>query len=181
MSDIPVSVVNSGLWQTLTSQASYVETIKTLRGTAEAIAQKIAELIPDYTDHSVDHMDGLWPLADQAFKKDEIRKFTTSEVFILGCSFYIHDLAMALAATKEGCAELKDSVPYKSAFKKLKACDGFSDPEATSVALRIAARELHASKAEQLADSKLPGIDRYLLEPTSIRNECGNMIGKVTL
>jgi hypothetical protein len=89
-----------------------------LRKVSEAIGRKVAELLPDYTDHSVEHMDALWSVADEIFTAGELGSFSVGEAFVLGSSFYVHDLGMAFGATPEGVRELRESTAYKSSFER---------------------------------------------------------------
>lgn len=178
MSKIPPIITKSGLWKQLGQHPDFPKALEGLREIAEKIAAKAVETLPEYTDHSVTHMDALWRVADQVFISEEIQQFTPGEAFILACSFYVHDLGMALAATAKGREELEQSEVYSSTYERLRA-SGYEEEAAKVEALKIAARDLHAHKAKTLIDEKFPGLDRYLIETTELREKWGSFIGQV--
>src|SRR4051812_25035393 len=102
MNDLPNKITSSKLWRHLGENLELQRVIYDLRIIAESISNQTARLLPGYTDHSIKHMDTLWVITDQVFTPEEISQFSKGETFILGCSFYVHDLGMALAATQEG-------------------------------------------------------------------------------
>jgi hypothetical protein len=179
MNDFPQSITNSRLWAQIDSQPDLQSALKELRTTASVVAAKIAEVLPDYTDHSFVHMDALWGISEQVFTEQEIKLFSPGEAFILACTFYIHDIGMALAATPQGVRELESSSSFKATFDRLVQARGYEDDTARRFALKDAARELHAEKAEQFIDQKLPGLDRFLIEKKELREQWGNHIGLV--
>lgn len=154
--------------------------LKHLREVAEALGGQVARVLPDYTDHSVRHMDALWGLADQVLTPPELEIFSVGEAFVLGCTFYVHDLGMASAATAEGIAGLKQTDPYRSAFSRAQRVTGLTEPEAKRIAIQISSRQLHAEKCELFVLERIPGVDLYLLEPTELREKWGMSIGSVS-
>src|SRR5256885_17161692 len=102
MADPSTAVTNTHLWQRIAAHGDFIPAIKGLRSTAEVVAAKIAEVLPEYTDHSITHMDALWSLSEQVFTKQELERFSPGEAFVLACSFYIHDIGMGLPMTQEG-------------------------------------------------------------------------------
>jgi hypothetical protein len=179
VSDIPKVVTNSGLWARLSISTDLRQVLEHLRNTAEAIGAKTAETIPEFTDHSVVHMDALWTICDQIFTIGEIERFTASEAFVLGTSFYLHDLGMALGATLEGRTLLEQSPDYEATVRRLQETPGLSESDATLIALKVVARNRHAENAELIAQQPLPGIDQCLIEPNHIRRDWSDYIGKI--
>jgi hypothetical protein len=124
-------------------------------------------------------MDALWSVAGEIFTAAELGSFSVGEAFVLGSSFYVHDLGMALGATPEGVRELRGSQAYKSSSERAIRVLGSDEKSADIAALRIAARELHGPKASALVHSPMPGIGRFLIEPSEVRAHWGTAIGSV--
>lgn len=180
MSELPTEITTSKLWERLSRLSDFQAAVKGIRNTSEVVAAKIAEVLPEYTDHSVIHMDALWGVTQQVFTSEEMQSFSAGEAFILASSFYVHDIGMALAATPEGRAQLEQSSAYLSSYERAVHSKRFTTEEAKVLALKDAARETHAERAETFIDSPLPGLDRYLLESTELREQWGAHIGMVS-
>lgn len=168
------------LWTILETDKELSQAILDIRENCRLLADNIRVLIPSFTDHSVSHMDALWTVCDAIFTETEINKFTLAESFILGSSFYFHDIGMAFGATNEGIENLKKSERYNSISSKLKNVDGLTNEKSECIALQLAARELHAKNAFKLCSEKIPGIDKYIIEKEAIRNSWANYIGDVS-
>ena len=179
MNEVPDKIVNTCLWKAMRQHSPFEAALIGVRGIAEVVAAKIAEVLPGFTDHSIIHMDALWQVGDKVFTQEEIKRFTPSEAFVLVTSFYTHDLGMAVAATPEGRKELSQSSVYSATLERLLKNSTYEKQEAERISLQIAARELHADNAEGFVDRKIPGLDRYLLEDTELRNQWGRFIGQV--
>ncbi len=109
----PESYIRQRTVARVSAQESYVSAIRGIRNVAAALSQRIATALPEYTDHSVVHMDSLWQVADQVLTRDEISRFTPGEAFLLASSFYVHDLGMALPATGAGKEEIRKTDAYR--------------------------------------------------------------------
>lgn len=168
------------LWTKLETDKELSQAILDIRGNCRLLADNIRVLIPGFTDHSVNHMDALWTVCDAIFTEAEINKFTLAEAFILGSSFYFHDIGMAFGATIEGIENLKKSERYNSIISKLKNVDGLTSEKSECIALQLSARELHAKNAFKLCSEKIPGLDKYIIEKEAIRNSWSNYIGDVS-
>jgi hypothetical protein len=125
-------------------------------------------------------MDALWQISDAVLTAEEADKFTVAEAFVLGCCFYVHDLGMAFAATKEGAQELKTTPAFTSALERTQKIKSLAPDQAEIVALQVAARELHAMKSDALATQELPGLHRFLLEPFELRQQWSSLVGLVS-
>ncbi len=176
---VPPVVTKSRLWSILETDPELAQALTGIRTVAAAISAKVQELIPDFTDHSVTHMDALWTVLDQVLTPDESSQLNAGEAFVLGASFYVHDLGMALAATADGRAKLEATETFRTTASRLESVDGCSPAEAKRTALRVSARELHASNALALATEALPGLDRFLIETMAVRDRWAYMIGTV--
>jgi len=179
MDDLPTTITNSGLWVRITDE-DLQHAIKNLRRVASAIGAQVAKVLPGYTDHSNKHMDALWQVASQVFTKEEIQKFSPGEAFILGCSFYVHDLGMAMAAMPEGLAKLRESKVYASIYERAQVVKGLEQDKADALAVEIASREIHSDQAEMLISEKIGAVDQYLIESSELRRQWAAYIGQVS-
>ena len=178
MSDIPSKVTASGLWRILSKNAELAHSISKLRESVEVLASKISEQIPEFTDHSIKHLDALWAVADKVLTPSEMERLSTGEAFVLAGSLYLHDLGMAVAATVDGADQLRKSKVYSSTKIRLQHA-GVADGQAEIIALKHAARSLHAKFAFELAVNQVPGLNRYLIEDSDIRSNWAEFIGQV--
>jgi hypothetical protein len=87
---------------------------------------------------------------------------------------------MAIAATQEGIDKLKLTEKYKSYYELASNSKALSSEQANTFALQAAARELHAQHAIDFSTDLIPGLDRYLIEKSNIRNDWGTFIGEVS-
>ncbi|HEX6904424.1 MAG TPA: ATP-binding protein [Thermoanaerobaculia bacterium] len=179
MTDLPTSVTASLLWRRMSGHLNLVHGLSELRETASAVAAKAETVVPDFTDHSVKHMDALWEITQVVLTAEEIERITPAEAFILGSSFYVHDLGMAVGATAEGRALLEASDAFNNALSHLKGLQKVSHLVARESAFKIASRELHAKLAESFVDERVPGLDRHLIQSLEVRRQWGAMIGQV--
>jgi hypothetical protein len=182
MNDIPSTVANSRLWTRLNDDPELIHALRNLRKTSEKLAATVASSVPDFTDHSIRHMDHLWSVADQVLTPDETTHLTLGEAFLLAVSFYLHDIGMALACNKAGLDEIRASPPYQEFLKRT----GFATADATqqrgleAKAVAYAVRRLHAAAAIKLAGSAIPGTaDIFLLEPREIREVWASDAGNI--
>lgn len=177
--ELPRTIGCSTLWTRLAEAGQFRRAILDLRTICTIIGAKTASTLPGYTDHSVLHMDRLWEVAGTVFLPSEVERFSVAEAFILGASFYVHDLGMALGATPDGRSKLEESEQFKSVYDRLRVVDAKEDGTARAIALQVAARSVHAEFAASCIDREFPGLDRYLIESTDLRSEWGDHIGKV--
>lgn len=168
------------LWSRIEENQELSQSILDIRTNCILLGETIKNLIPGFTDHSITHMDALWSMADSVFTDSEILLFTTGETFILGSSFYFHDLGMSLGATKEGVDKLRGSEKYSSYKSRLVDVFHLNLEQADIIALQLTSRELHAETALKLCSNKVPGLDKYIIEKESIRSSWANYIGEVS-
>ena len=162
-----------------------------LRERASQLAAEIPQDLRDYTVHDITHSDALWELADKI--GGEKVDLTPTEGFVLGAAFLIHDLGMGLAALPGGINELMAEPDWREI---LSSCvseelgrpvtkDDISNPSpvALEYAKRIALRENHARRAENLAFNSWPtprGESSYYLIPDEdLRQDYGHLIGRI--
>ncbi len=180
MSETPAKVTGTRLWARLALNSDLAGAIRDIRDVAEELGAQAAHTVPGFTDHSVEHMDALWAVTDVVLTGDETDMMSPAEAFILGASFYVHDLGMALAATSEGLKAVRESGAYEGAKAKASAVDGLPEGDADRAAIQVASRALHAEKALQLATAQLPGVGRHLLEKSELRDDWAWQIGTVS-
>jgi Histidine kinase-, DNA gyrase B-, and HSP90-like ATPase len=181
---LPREIIDSALWKRLLQMDLYAATIKEIRSIADPLAAQIAHSLPDLTDHSSRHMDALWGVADQVLSGAEMDALSPSEAFALGACFYIHDLGMVLNATASGRDTLRLTEAYKVAYARETGRNkgkggGIDYKRADDIAHRAAAREMHAIHATDIATKLLPGVNRYLIESTVIRERWAHVLGEI--
>lgn len=173
----PLKLSSSALYHVLKRDEELLDSIRTLRQTAEYCAETIARDAPGFTDHSIRHMDALWAVAEKVLTADEVAALSTAEAFLLVTGFYLHDIGMAYAATEVGRSRLEESPEYLSV---LKSTTGENiKPALRGQALATAIRAKHAGVATELATSVIPGTNRFLIEPAEIREQFGLTCGRI--
>lgn len=177
---VPQQIAQSRLWSRLANHPEHTQVLLDLRTLAAAIGAQAERTIPEYTDHSVRHMDALWAVSDQVLTSDECDHVTAGEALVLGASFYVHDLGMAFAATAAGANLLRASKEYAAARDRLVRSFRLPEVRADVLALRVATREVHAKAAADLCSQPLPGIGRYLIENSEMRERWSHLIGLVS-
>lgn len=112
--ELPATVNDSKLWQRLGENEDLQSVVRQLRQVAETLASSIAASVPNFTDHSIRHMDALWTVTDRVLTEAEINSLSVGEAFLIGVAFYLHDIGMAFAASPEGLAKVRESQPYRN-------------------------------------------------------------------
>jgi hypothetical protein len=179
MTPLPDSIKQTRIFQRLSVSADLIVMIESVRSIAEALGGQIERLIPEYTDHSVRHMDALWSVADTILLPTETDQCSIEELFLLCCTFYVHDLGMAIACTNEGIERLRSTAEYKAALNPKPDADPAVKARDELLAIRIAARSLHAEIAQKLTLEPIPGLNRYLIEDSDMRDKWGDLIGEI--
>src|SRR3990167_3546416 len=105
--DLPKHVVDSGLYARLKEDDELQHALMSMRSVVLSLAETTNRTVPDFTDHTVRHMDALWRITGEVLTKNEIEALAPAEAFLLGAGFYLHDIGMAYAATEVGLAKLK--------------------------------------------------------------------------
>ena len=170
-----MKIQETKLWARLGS--TYPPVVLAIRKISEVLASKIAEQLPAFTDHSIKHMDALWIIAEAVLTDEQLNSLTEAEAFALGVSFYSHDLGMALASTVDGLAIIRATSEYQTEVHRLRIAS--SPAIADLLAVRFALRETHAVHALSLLSDVLPGLGRYLIEETEVRDAWAFTIGEI--
>ncbi|MBS1902303.1 MAG: ATP-binding protein [Bacteroidetes bacterium] len=169
------------LWLAMNAAPELQHELLSIRSNCEKIADRVQVVLPGYTDHSVRHMDALWGIAEVVFTDKELERFSASEVFVLGASFYFHDLGMARAATVQGCEDLRNSDAYRAQKSRAISVLGLAEREADFLALEVGARDTHAEFAEKLCKEEFPGLGQHVIEKAEIRRHWADYIAKVSV
>lgn len=160
------------------------------REKAKTLANEISRDLPDYTVHDITHIDALWDMADLIVPEE--LDINPAEAFVLGGSFLLHDLGMAVASYPGGLDEikkeqiwidaatglLKNELHRKVSNEDLINISSDLEKQATEKTLRY----LHAQRAHVLAklswkDSE--DQDVFLIENTELRDSFGTIIGLI--
>lgn len=177
--ELPKHIVESGLYSRLKEDEELLYGLTSMRSVAISLAETTYRTVPDFTNHTVRHMDALWWVADRVLTQDEIAQLTPAEAFLLSSGFYLHDIGMAYAATEAGVARIKDSNEYRGFIAALPENKRL-DPKMEARAIAVAVRHLHADAAKELATHEVPGSEgRYLFEAKSFRAAWGPTCGEV--
>lgn len=177
--DAPDSVTRSPLWRQLATNREYVDAMVKLRASAGQLAGIVAQFLPEYTDHSLRHMDSLWHVAGQVLTSAEVKLLNSGEAFLLGASFYLHDLGMAFPVTSAGKEQIKGSEQYQAAYRRFERLNPRDRSKADELAMRETTRELHAQKALELATEPVPGLGRFLIEDSEFRERWAYFAGQI--
>lgn len=176
--DTPQTIITSQLYCNLAHDEELLNSILSMRKVAASLAATISGSVPCFTDHSIKHMDALWSVTDQVLTAEEVAQLTTAEAFLLACSFYLHDLGMAYAATEEGRSRCVESPHYISFMSSLSP-EARDTDDVKAQALAFTVRKIHAPAAHELATNKIPGTEYYLFESKSIREAWGATCGQI--
>lgn len=174
----PNQISSGRLFGILKTDPELLAALTNIRETAEQLGETIARDLPSFTDHSIRHMDALWRVAEKVLTTSEIDEMSPAEVFLLGAGFYLHDIGMAYAATREGRRRLEQSDEYQAAIASVPQ-DRRSDPDVVANAISSAVRIRHARAAEELAIAPIPGINNFIIEPANIRQQFGQTCGVI--
>ncbi len=170
---------DSRLFKALSKNATLAGAVESMRPIAARVGREVANQLPEYTDHSIAHMDALWAVADSVLTTAETESLTPDEAFLLAASFYVHDLGMAIAATPVGLTRLKESSEYKAELEMAQRVNNLPPEKAEALAIRAAARKLHAHEAIGLATQLIPGVNQYLIESAVVRTTYCATVGLI--
>lgn len=155
--------------------------LSTVRKNAAGMAQKIAHDFPNLTVHDVTHMDALWNVSNLLI--DKKHGLNPLEIFILGCTFYLHDAALCFDAYAGGKNAVRETDTWKDAFwRSEQRTNGIE--ESQKIADFEAIRALHAQQAEKIAYKgwlrAYGEKEIFIIEDEELREHHGALIGKIS-
>jgi hypothetical protein len=176
--NLPSYIKNSTLYTRLCDDSELLAVTLSLRSVVSSLAETVSRTVPEFTDHSIRHMDSLWRIVDCILTPSEVASMSIGEAFLLACSFYLHDIGMAYAATKDGLDRILSSPQFSSVIEAIPP-QLRGDNKYRVRALAYAVRVLHAEVASELATEPIPGTNIFLFEALSIRETWAETCGKV--
>ena len=142
-----------------------------IEGVMEKYLRGIKEDFPQLTDHSLTHSKMLWQYAN-IIVGDKAKYINPMEAFVLYIVFLIHDSGMCYSILNNIDEIEKD--PLYTDF-----IDQYGDtPNQKKEALFFTVRQRHGDFALRIATEKLRE-NEYLIEDISLREELGQIIGKI--
>lgn len=145
--------------------------LRDIRDKVRYISERISEEFPNLTLHNLDHLDELWDTASLLIDKNY--PWNPFEGYVLGCSILLHDLAICFQAYEGGREAVRNTDVWKDNLKFYG-----TEEEADFVTLR----GLHAEQAQKvlaLSWENLSGEKIYLIEDSSLRIHCAELIGQI--
>ncbi|MBN1459532.1 MAG: ATP-binding protein [Armatimonadetes bacterium] len=176
--EIPRAITSSRLWASLDTDPELLDTVARLRTIAIEYSRTLVKTVPDFTDHSAKHMDGLWAVSECVLTEEETAALTPAEAFLVASGFYLHDAGMAYAATEEGRLRIESSAEYGGVLASFPE-HLREDSAVRTMVLEHAVRCLHADAAVELATGRLPGTELFLFDAQNIRDAWGITCGQV--
>jgi len=164
---------------------------ESFRAKADLLAREIPKDVQQLTDHSIDHMDDLWEMADIIL--DGRVELNAAEAFIFGGAVLLHDLANTVAAFPRGLEDLYGKewddlvhAAYSKKFDRRPTAEECRRPHESVYPdiLLTRLRQTHARQAEALA---IQGFYRqdgtegrvHLLDDEALRQDLGVLIGRI--
>jgi hypothetical protein len=159
------------------------------RERASQLAGEVSADLREFTVHDITHIDALWDLTDVIV--GETYTFNPLEAFVLGSSFLLHDLGMALASHEFGLKPLTQRAAWpgylRAAFRQIhnrlptNIAQAADDSETLHMATGWILRDIHADTAEHLIERswKSGNVQIYLMDDQDLRQYLGALIGKI--
>lgn len=151
------------------------------RDNVEFVAAEIALSMPEFTDHSITHVDALWDTA--SIIVGEETPINPLEGFVLGGAFLLHDIGMGIAAFLNDENDPRKGLQFEDTCALLRRqSPNLDDDKVEREALSRVLRVNHAAQAERIVNEQFTygiGQKTYLLEKASLRARYGSVIGKI--
>lgn len=175
------------LWEKTLGQKKhkYKSEIEQLRVSFESVHEEASYLAGtikvkffEYTDHTVEHADALWNMADIILEESDI-KLNPAEAYVLGCSFLLHDLGMSCAIYNNE-DELRNTTQWRDIAASLKR-KGLKEDDILKRADLEALRLLHPENAIKLPTLLFDknGQKEYIIKESKFRAGFGEIIGNL--
>ncbi|SCK24734.1 Histidine kinase-, DNA gyrase B-, and HSP90-like ATPase [Streptomyces sp. WMMB 714] len=161
------------------------------RERAALIAAEINRDSANLTQHDISHIDALWEYAELVCGSDYA--LNPAEIYVLGISFLVHDLANGIAAIPGGMEEISQDSRWQDVLvAEYRSEHGHypshetqvnmdHDIEAKAVARYL--RETHADYAARIPlasyEDSATGASFHLIEDAELRNQYGHLAGRI--
>ncbi len=161
----------------------FFQALESFRARVTPLVATVSHFLPGFTDHSIEHLDALWEMADLVAGR-EVTLENPAEAFVFGGAVLLHDAALTLAAYPGGIQELEQTEEWSSAVRQLQRLDHSRDLDPAYLALKrdeivgMVLRIRHALHAEQLACQDF-GRSEFLIEDSGLRRSYAVVIGKI--
>ncbi|MDO4800621.1 MAG: hypothetical protein Q4A15_00500 [Prevotellaceae bacterium] len=159
-----------------------IERLKTsylsLRENIKGLLDEVRNDFPNLTDHSLEHVDGLWRIASMI--TGENYTLNPLEGFILGCSFLIHDSVLSYRAFG-GKDALRHTIEWQDYYQEIAGSKYDTEEGKQKIDFKVI-RLLHAKKCSDILRRTFEdgdGKTYYLLEDAELRNHYGQIIGEI--
>jgi hypothetical protein len=197
---MPFSFEETKLWRNVFASGEYTEEKRRIRQSYCSFWQRTCELakfiasdLPGLTLHDERHFEALWQRADQIAGDGYF--LNPMELFAFGGGILLHDAGLTLAAYPGGLDELRQTLEWRDAAALMEptaeetaarttthmAKNGFLSAD-TEIQFEVL-RQLHGSRAEELADLTLVLPDSsdslHLIEDESLRRHLGPTMGQI--
>ncbi len=167
------------------------ESFKLFHNRVSVLTGEISRSFRDLTVHDVEHTDALWQCADLLLGDDY--PINSSEVYVLGGAFLLHDAGLALASYQDIREDVKQTTLWRDcaaiAFRRdvgrpIREEDYSNLPaDIEQEATEFFLRQRHAQQASGLALASFPadssGNPRYLIDDADLREAFGHLIGQI--
>lgn len=164
-----------------TSDAS-IERLRTsylsLRKNIKGLLDEVRNDFPNLTDHSLEHVDGLWRIASMITGEDY--PLNPLEGFILGCSFLIHDSVLSYKAF-DGKDALRNTIDWQDYYQDIVGTEYDTEDGKQKIDFKVI-RLLHAKKCSDVLDRTFEDVDGkeyYLLDDEELRKHYSQIIGEI--
>lgn len=147
---------------------------------AARLAARIADDLPGFTGHDVEHLDALWATADAIVGPGFA--WSPLEAYVFGGAALLHDLALTVAAYLDGPESVESGDDWQDALVLAMRDAGEEDSGLVSGRAREAIlRRRHAERAHELATVPLRGPEGsvYLVEDEDLREDLGCLMGEI--
>ncbi len=139
---------------------------------ASSFLSQIATDFPQLTDHSIEHSLMLWNYLDIILGEEPSSKLNPLEAYVLHVTFLAHDAGTCLSVL-----DRPSTIEANPLYQDYVASYG-NDDNSRKEALFYTIRHMHGEFARRIAIHKLSDND-YLIQDEKLREEFGNIIGKV--
>lgn len=179
-----MSFEKTTLWKnTLGIQGDYsIDRLRTsylsVREHIKGLLDEVRSDFPNLTDHSVEHVDNLWRIANLI--TGDNYPINPLEGFILGCAFLVHDSVLSYKAFG-GKDTLRDTIDWKDNYQDIIGTEFDTEEGKQKLDFRVI-RLLHAKKCGEILFRQFEGMDGnnyYLLSDDELRKHYGQLIGNI--